>query len=170
MTKGLFGAFLVCSIFTAFGASTAHAQMSSSNCMAMGPNMVHCDTVDLTPPAGPPADHPSASPAEPAAQNGADNPGLWGLLPQDKQYNPLRDTLGAIGDALLVGGGRQPEYAQRKQVYEEHVFRTKVGKMLADGDCQGAARMALERGRLELGQSIMAGCGPTARPTLVRAQ
>lgn len=42
----------------------------------------------------------------------------------------------------------------------EKNFRKKVGKMLADGDCQGASRYAYEKGRLELGSSIAQACRP----------
>ena len=49
--------------------------------------------------------------------------------------------------------------------HREKAFRMKVGKMLADGDCRGAARLALESGRLELGQSIIAACQPDSAPT-----
>jgi len=120
MTKRLFGAIVVCGAFTAIGGSAAHAQMSTSNCIAMGPNMVHCDTLDMTPPASAPPTYPS----------------------QDGQV--------ILGKAVrnLIFGDR------------EKAFRMKVGKMIADGDCQGAARLALESGELELGQSIMAGCAP----------
>jgi hypothetical protein len=39
------------------------------------------------------------------------NPGLYGILPKSLQHGVLRNTLGAIGDAFLVGGGKQPTYA-----------------------------------------------------------
>ncbi len=45
---------------------------------------------------------------------------------------------------------------------EARIFRMKVGKMLADGDCQGATRLAFENGQLELGQSITATCQSNA--------
>lgn len=45
----------------------------------------------------------------------------------------------------------------------EKNFRKKIGRMLANGDCQGAARYAYEKGRLELGASITAAC-QAARP------
>ena len=147
---GVFG------LVVALGAGEAFAQsMSTSNCMAMGPNMVHCDTMDLTPPV---SDPPERSSAPPAAQSGGGNPGVVGLLPQTKHSNPFRDALGAVSDAFLVQGGGQPQYERRKQMYEAQAFRMKVGQMLADGDCQGAAHLAFERGQLELGQSISATC------------
>lgn len=40
----------------------------------------------------------------------------------------------------------------------EGAFRKRVGKLLANGDCQGATRLAFESGRLELGQSISENC------------
>ena len=33
--------------------SVAHAQLSTSNCIVMGPNMVHCDTMDMSTPSTP---------------------------------------------------------------------------------------------------------------------
>lgn len=153
----------VCSCFfgvaIALGSGDAIAQsMSTSNCVAVGPNIVHCDTMNMIPQASPAPAPAGAIPTGPLSEDGTVNPGLWGLLPKDKQDNPVRDTIGAIGDAFLVGGGRQPTYARYKQMRAEQAFRMKVGKMLADGDCQGAARMTLESGRLELGQKILATC------------
>jgi len=58
------------------------------------------------------------------------------------------------------------------QDQRELAFRRKLGKMLADGDCKGAAQTALKSGRLELGQSIMASCltgdDPTRSPDATR--
>ena len=42
-------------------------------------------------------------------------------------------------------------------------FRKKVGAMLADGDCQGAARYALQKGRLELSTAIARSCASKGR-------
>jgi len=46
----------------------------------------------------------------------------------------------------------------------EKNFRKKIGKMLADGDCQSASRYAYEKGRLELGSSIAQACRPATPP------
>ena len=107
----------------ALGACGAHAQMSTSNCIAIGPNLVHCDTMDMGPTA-------NASPQ--AGPNGGEELGR--------------------GLGILITRTR------------ENNFRKRVGKLLADGDCQSAARMAFESGRLELGQSIMAACHPDSAP------
>jgi hypothetical protein len=85
----------------------------------MGPNMVHCDTMDMTPPASP-------SPA----------------------YAPDYQGQRLLGQALvtMIFGDR------------EKALRMRIGKLIADGDCQGATRLALESGQLELGRSISETC------------
>ncbi|WP_123905442.1 hypothetical protein [Sphingobium cloacae] len=87
--------------------------MSSTNCMAMGSGMVHCNTMDM-----------------------------GGASQSDDGY-ALGQGIGA-----LIARGR------------ENSFRKKVGQMLANGDCEGAARFALEKGRLELGADIAKSCKP----------
>ncbi len=61
----------------------------------------------------PPAPQPAPPPAEPAAQGDDGNPGIYGLLPPNLQHGTLRNILGAIGDAFLVGSGREPTYANQ---------------------------------------------------------
>ncbi|HTK34416.1 MAG TPA: hypothetical protein VL358_03905 [Caulobacteraceae bacterium] len=103
---------------------------STSTCMAMGPNMVHCDTMNMGPsPESAPRPHPS-------------------------DVQPDYEGQRRLGEAMhkLIFGDK------------EKAFRTKIGKMLAGGDCQGAARVALQDGRLELGQSIMATCRTNSTP------
>lgn len=46
-------------------------------------------------------------------QGGSDNPGIYGLLPKNLQHGTLRNVLGAIGDAFLVGDGGQATYGPR---------------------------------------------------------
>lgn len=103
------------SLAAAFGSDKAAAQSSISTCIAMGPDMLHCDTMNMEP-------QPSA-------------------------------TAGPDGGAELGRG-----IARFITRTRERAFRQRVGKLLADGDCQGASRLALESGRLELGQSISATC------------
>jgi hypothetical protein len=100
----------------AFGGARAAAQSSTSTCIGMGPNMVHCDTMNMSPP--------------------------------NATTGPDSGTELGRGIARLIVRTR------------EDAFRKRVGKLMANGDCQGAARVALESGRLELGQSIMAACSP----------
>jgi len=72
------------------------------------------------------------------------------------QLNPAPSAGGdggaVLGQAIgnLIAGNR------------ERSFRKRVGRMLADGNCQGAARYALEQGRLELGNEIARSCRPAA--------
>jgi hypothetical protein len=104
-----------------FWASEASAQ-SSTTCMAMGPDMVHCNTMDMSPP----------SPME--------------------MSQPRSDGGAALGASL---GGLISRI-------NEGNLRKKVGRMLADGDCQGAMRYAYQKGRLELGAEIARMCAPRA--------
>jgi len=111
---------LVLGLAIALWGGCALAQ-STTNCMAMGPTMVHCDTMNMAPPYTP-------NTAPQASSDGGEELGR--------------------GLARLIVRTR------------EDAFRKRLGKMLADGDCQGAARAAFESGRLELGQSIKATCPP----------
>jgi hypothetical protein len=43
---------------------------------------------------------------------------------------------------------------------QENSLRKKLGKMMAAGDCQGAVKLAYEKGRLELGAQIARTCAP----------
>lgn len=101
-------------LFLFSGVDQASAQMSSTDCMAMGGGMVHCNTMDM---------------------GGANGSGDGGYA--------LGQGIGA-----LIAKGR------------ENSFRKKVGQMLASGDCEGAARFALEKGRLELGTDLAKSCRP----------
>lgn len=66
---------------------------------------------------------------------------------------PSSDGGAALGAGLgaLIAQGR------------ERSFNKKVGALLAAGDCDGAARFALEKGRLDLGRQLLAEC--QARPS-----
>ena len=119
-------------VLAAFMASTANAQStncmamgsnmvqcygadgSSTNCMAMGPNMAHCDTTGG-----------QSQPHTSQANAGSDNGGSW-----------LDDLM----------------------PWREGNFRKRIGKLIAAGDCQGAAKLAYEKGRLELGGQIARTC------------
>lgn len=46
---------------------------------------------------------------------GSPNPGMYGLLPQHLQHGTLRNVLGALGDALLVGSGHTATYGPRME-------------------------------------------------------
>lgn len=51
-------------------------------------------------------------------RGGMANPGIYGLLPQSMQHGTLRNVLGALGDAFLVGSNKQAEYEPRMQRQE----------------------------------------------------
>lgn len=69
----------------------------------------------------------SAVSAEGTPRGGMANPGIYGLLPQHMQHGTMRNVLGALGDALLVSGGRQPQYEERMQ-------RQEIGQAMAGLD------------------------------------
>lgn len=58
---------------------------------------------------------------------GMANPGLYGMLPKSLQHGTLRNVLGALGDALLVSGGKAPAYEDRMQ-------RQEIGQAMAGMD------------------------------------
>ena len=117
-------------------ASQAGAQ--TSQCMAVGDNMVHCNNsgggwTDCTAIGNMATCNTSGGYRQPSADGGT--------------------SLGKGIGSLISRIG-------------ENSFRKKVGKMLAAGDCQGAANYALQKGRLELGNSILQSCNTYARPSV----
>lgn len=64
---------------------------------------------------------------EPTPQGGSANPGIYGLLPAKLQHGTLRNILGALGDAFLVGGGGQAQYGPRME-------RQQIGEAMAGYD------------------------------------
>lgn len=51
-------------------------------------------------------------------RGGSANPGVYGLLPQHLQHGTLRNILGALGDAFLVGHGDAAQYRPRMEQQE----------------------------------------------------
>jgi hypothetical protein len=107
--------------------------------------------------------------------------GIFGLMPAGDANAQMSHTncmvmSGGLVSCNTIGGGdssSSSSYDGGRGLGEaianirENSFRKKVGRMLADGDCQAAARYAYERGRLELGASIADGCRqppPPAQP------
>lgn len=80
------------------------------------------------------------APAGPA-QGGSDNPGVFGMLPQSMQHGTLRNVIGALGDAFLVAGNKQPEYEQRMQ-------RQEIGNAMAGVDPTDPASMTAAATRI----------------------
>lgn len=104
---------LVGSLLVMVAASQASAQTSSSNCMALGGGLVHCNTTTMG---------------------------------GGRGYNEDGGAALGRGIASLITRNR------------ERSLRKRIGKLLADGDCQGAANYAYQKGRLELGAAIADAC------------
>jgi hypothetical protein len=54
-----------------------------------------------------------------AARDPGPSHGIWGLLPSNMQHGTLRNVLGSIGDAFLLGSGKQAQYTpvlQQRQI------------------------------------------------------
>ena len=68
-------------------------------------------------------------------RGGMANSGVYGLLPQGLQHGTMRNILGALGDALLVSGGRQPAYEERMQ-------RQELGQAMAGMDINDPSSVA----------------------------
>lgn len=69
-------------------------------------------------------------------QGGSTNPGVYGLLPANLQHGTLRNVLGALGDAFLVGSGGKATYGPRMD-------RQAIGNAMAGYDQNPQA--AIER-------------------------
>ena len=92
--------------------------------MAMGSGMMHCDTMDMSPPATP-------TMGQPAFNMGA-----------DQQSNSNGGAL--LG--LAIRGMR------------ERSLNSKIGKMVASGDCQAALDYALTKGRFDIAEEVKGMC------------
>lgn len=107
----------------------------TSSCMSMGSDMVNC--------------HNSNGSTTNCISMGAD-----------------MATCTTTGDNSRITTGSQPDsgtalgrgISDLVHSIKERSFRSKVGKLLAAGDCQGAARYSLQQGRIELGNSILIQC------------
>ena len=124
-------------ILFALSASASVASAQTSTCMNMGPDMVHCNSTD-----GSVTDcmRMGETMATCITMNSGAAP----------TYND--DGGAALGRGLvdMVRG------------MNERSFRSKVGKMLASGDCAGAVKYAFDKGRIEFGTSLQQACNRQA--------
>lgn len=119
-------------VLATFAVSTANAQ--ATNCMSMGGNMVQCYGADG-----------SSTNCMSIGPNMAHCDTVAGQSqPHTPQANAGSDNGGGWLDDLMP--------------WREGNFRKKIGKMIAAGDCQAAAKLAYEKGRLELGAEIARSC------------
>lgn len=121
---------------TTFAVSTANAQ--STNCMAMGPDMVQCYGAD-----GSSTNCMAMGPTMASCNT------VGGQAHPDTSQTNASTNGGSGGGFLdyILGSG-----------FQEASFRKKLGKMIAAGDCRGAAKLAYQKGRLELGTQIAQTC------------
>lgn len=115
------------------GGSTALAQ--TSNCMAMGSELVSCQNSN-----GSTTNCMSMGPDMANCTTTGGN--------RNNSVVPQNDGGAALGQGInsLIHS------------MKEKAFRAKVGKLLSAGDCEGAANYSFEKGKIELGNEIRAQC------------
>lgn len=128
MKTGQIGLLLV---MTACG-SALSAQ--TANCMRMGSDMVTCHSTNGT--------------VTNCMAMGSD-------MAHCTTTGGASPSTAAQGDGGAVLGQSVVGFVRSIQ---ERSFKKKIGTMLANGDCIGAAKFALEKGRLELGVAIQQAC------------
>ena len=124
-------------VLASFAASTANAQ--STNCMAMGPDMVQCYGANGS-----------------STNCMAMGPSMASCNTDGGQAEPHTSQANA-------GGNDGGSWTDSLMPWREPNFRKKLGKMIVAGDCQGAAKLAYEKGRLELGAQIARSCQPATK-------
>lgn len=127
---------LLLAVLASFAASIANAQ--STNCMAMGPDMVQC-----------------------YGANGSST-NCMKIGPDMAHCDTLGQSQSAGAKSDDVGNRGGHGWVDDLMPWREGNLRKKIGKMIVAGDCQGAAKLAYEKGRLELGAQIARTCTPTS--------
>lgn len=116
-------------VLAAVSISTVDAQ--STNCMAMGPDMVQCYGTD-------------------------------GSSTNCMAMGPTMASCNTIGSAnASANASSDGDPFDFIHALQARALRKKIGKMIAAGDCQGAARLAYEKGQIELGAAIPHICQPS---------
>lgn len=114
-------AFFALAVCFAMMLTTSKAEAQTANCTSMGAGMVHCDTI-----------------------------GSGGMASTDcMAMGPDMATCNSIGGGSGSGGRAASPVAVYRAIFGDKTRKT-VGRMLADGDCQGAFKYAFEKGRQEL--------------------
>lgn len=130
---------IVCCALTAM-ACTGQTVAQTTNCMAMGPDMVNCNTI------GP---------------NGLSTTNCTalgdGMATCNTMGPPPVANYKTDDSAPRQGHGLVSLLAAAK----ERSVRKRVGERIAAGDCQGAAQYALANGRLELAGQVQRACQTT---------
>lgn len=124
------GRFTQLALFGVIATSTVSAT-AQTNCMSMGPNMVQCYGADGS-----------------STNCMAMGPNMSHCDTVGGQSRPRAQEASGDDDSLL----------DELMPWRVANFRKKLGKMIAAGDCQGAAKLAYEKGKLELGAQISRTC------------
>lgn len=112
-----------------FPASKAEAQ--TTNCMAMGGGMAHCTTM--------------------GSSGGMSNTDCMAM-------GPDMATCNTIGGGGSTSGGAVGSPVDLYRMLFGDKTRKQIGKLLAQGDCEGAAKYAFDHNRLEFGLKIQQSC------------
>ena len=133
--RGLVSAHALALLFIA-----TEATAQTSTCMAMGGGMVHCDHL---------------------GGGWTDCNAVGSMATCQTMGVPNEGQAQSSDDGAALGKG----IGSLISSIRERSFRKKVGGMLAAGDCEGAAKYAFEKGRLELGSEIQRSCRSSAYST-----
>ena len=131
-------------IFVTLLAGASAASAETSNCMSMGPNMVTCNSSS-----GATTNCMSMGPNMASCNTtGGQTTTVMGQGGSSYQYDGGAALGRGLGD--LIRG------------INERSFRSKVGKMLAAGECEDAYNYALKKEHIELGLKLQQYCAQQA--------
>lgn len=145
-------------VLFAFGislsAAPSQAQTTTTNCLHVG-QQLFCNSYTPPAPAVPAPVYPTYQP-QPAF---GINPALVQMLIARKQQQMREEQ------------AEQDREAEAEQRADDQSIQVSVGKMIEDGNCDGAKHMALDEGRLDLVPLVNQACAapaPTPTPTPVK--
>lgn len=126
--------------------SAVEIKAQTTNCMAMGGGLAHCDTI---------------------GSNGLSSTDCMAMGSTMVNCNTIGSGGLSAPQSYPNDGGFAAGQAIGNMInrLRENSFRKKVGQMVASGDCQGAAQLALSKGRVEMGTEIAQSCRQARQST-----
>lgn len=118
---------------------TSKAGAQTTNCMSMGGGMVHCNTL--------------------GSGGGMSSTDCMAMGQDMATCNTM-----SMGGATMSGGPVASPVEIYRMIFGDKT-RKEIGRLLASGDCEGAARYAYSHSRLELGTKIAQTCRPSDAPS-----